>query len=411
MKEQEMEELIKIFHRKLIAIPTDFYRYLYSKIEWKDSLIGIKGPKGCGKTTLILQHIKNCFKGPELEKVLYVSLDNLWFTIHDIREVVEYHYNSGGTHIYIDEIHYYEHWQTLIKNLVDDFPGLNIVYTGSSMLQIESGEGDLSRRQAMYEMRGLSFREYLAFEDKLYIDSVPLEQLIQNHVSIATDICNQLAKSESGRTQILPMFKKYLKDGYYPFYKTVYGDLSARLQAVVSQIIERDYPKIEDVTESTIRKTRKMLMVFAERVPQLPNMSEIYRELETDRNLGLKMMHSLERAGLLLLLGDDTKSPNNLSRPIKIYINNPTLMYALSPYSDIGTIREAFFLNQLTESHDVRYPTQGDFIVDKKYLFEVGGKSKTFEQIKDIQNSCLAVDDIEVGHKARIPLWMFGLLY
>lgn len=409
MKEQDIDELIKVFHRKLINTPTKFYRYLYPRIEWRDALIGIKGPKGCGKTTLILQHIKNSFKDASLEKVLYVSLDNLWFTTHDIREVVEYHYNSGGTHLFIDEIHYHEHWQTLIKNLADDFPGMNIVYTGSSMLQIMSGEGDLSRRQAMYEMRGLSFREYLQFEEKIQLEPITLEQLLENHVGIATDICSRL--SEGQDNMILPLFKKYLKEGYYPFYKTVYGDLYQRLQAVVSQIIERDYPKIEDVTESTIRKTRKMLMVMAERVPQLPNMSEIYKQLETDRNMGLKMMHALERAGLLLLLGDDTKSPNNLSRPDKIYINNPTLMYALSPYSNIGTIRETFFMNQLSESHDVRYPKAGDFKVDKKYLFEVGGKGKSFEQIKDLPDSFLAVDDTEIGRKSQIPLWMFGLLY
>ena len=409
MKEQEFDELVKIFHRKIINTPTQFYRYLYPQIEWRDSLIGIKGPKECGKTTLILQHIKNSFEGSALDKVLYVSLDNLWFTTHDIREVVEYHYNCGGTHIFLDEIHYFEHWQTLIKNLSDDFPGLNIVYTGSSMLQIESGEGDLSRRQAMYEMRGLSFREYLQFEDKIQLEPIALEYLLQNHVGIATDICGRLPEGQEN--MILPLFKKYLKEGYYPFYKTIYGDLNQRIQAIVSQIIERDYPRVEGVTESTIRKTRKMLMVMAERVPQLPKMSEIYKQLETDRNMGLKMMRALERAGLLLLLGDDTKSPNNLSRPDKIYINNPTLMYALSPYSDIGTIRETFFMNQLSESHDVRYPKAGDFKVDKKYLFEVGGKSKTFEQIKDLPNSFLAIDDTEIGRKARIPLWMFGLLY
>jgi len=415
MKEQDMDELVKLFNRKLITTPTAFHRYLYDRIEWRDSLIGIKGPKGCGKTTLILQHIKERFQGEALEKVLYVSLDNLWFTTHDILDVVEYHYNNGGTHIFMDEIHYYEHWQTLIKNISDDFPGLNIVYTGSSMLQIESGEGDLSRRQAMYEMRGLSFREYLLFENKIQLEPIPLEQLLNNHVGISSDICSKLNDVNAGTASIgnniLPLFKKYLKEGYYPFYKAVYGDLYQRLQSVVSQIIERDYPRIEDVTESTIRKTRKMLMVFAERVPQLPNMSEIYRELETDRNLGLKMMNALERAGLLLLLKDDAKSPNHLSRPEKIYINNPTLMYALSPYADTGTIRETFFMNQLTESHDVRYPSAGDFKVDRKYVFEVGGKGKTFEQIKDLPDSFLAVDDTEIGRKSRIPLWMFGFLY
>lgn len=403
MAELEIESLRRTFIRKLMNTPMDFFRYLNYKIEWKDSLIGIKGPKGCGKTTMLLQHIKETFLGNDLDKVLYISLDNLYFASHDILDVVETHYNNGGTYIFIDEIHYYEKWQTLLKNISDDFPGLNIVYTGSSMLQIQAGEGDLSRRQAMYEMRGLSFREFLQFEQGIKQDAVELEDLLHNHIKIAMNICSQ--------TAILPLFKRYLKYGYYPFYKDVHNGIDIRLQAVVNQIIENDYAKIDDVNISTIRKTKKMLMVLSERVPQQPNMSSLYRELETDRNQGLKMLYALQRGGLLLLLGDNVKSSDNLSRPDKIYVNNPTLMYALSPYAEIGTIRETFFFNQLSEAHECRYPKAGDFLVDKRYLFEVGGKNKTFEQIKDMPDSYLAVDDTEIGRGNKIPLWMFGLLY
>ena len=175
--------------------------------------------------------------------------------------------------------------------------------------------------------------------------------------------------------------------------------------------LEVDYPNIDDITISTIRKTKKLLMLLAERVPQLPKMNELYKELETDRNQGLKMLYALQRGGLLLLLSDNAKSPDNLSRPDKIYINNPTMMYALSPQIDTGTLRETFFMNQLSQGHEVRYPKTGDFLVDRKYLFEVGGKGKTFDQIKDIPDSYLAVDNLEIGYKNRIPLWMFGLLY
>ena len=178
-----------------------------------------------------------------------------------------------------------------------------------------------------------------------------------------------------------------------------------------NQVIEVDYPNIDDITISTIRKTKKLLMLLAERVPQLPKMNELYKELETDRNQGLKMLYALQRVGLLLLLSDNAKSPDNLSRPDKIYINNPTMMYALSPQIDTGTLRETFFINQLSQVHEVRYPKAGDFLVDRKYLFEVGGKGKTFDQIKDIPDSYLAVDNLEIGYKNRIPLWMFGLLY
>lgn len=401
--EEQIGFLNRIFTRRLLATPMVYFRYLYDKIDWNDTLIGIKGPKGCGKTTLLLQHIKKTFTGNDMEKVLYVSLDNLWFSSHDVLDVVEYHYTHGGTHLFIDEIHYYKHWQTLLKNINDDYPGLHVVYTGSSMLQIDSNEGDLSRRQTMYEMRGLSFREYLKYEGILKTGDVTLEQLLDNHVKLAMDICAE--------TKILGAFKKYLEVGYYPFYKTVSSGYYQRLESVANQVIEVDYPNIDDVTLSTMRKAKKMLMLLAERVPQLPNMTELYRELETDRNQGLRMLYALQRGGLLQLLGDNTKSTDNLSRPDKIYINNPTLMYALTPFIDIGTLRETFFFNQVSQGYEVRYPKAGDFLVNRKYLFEVGGKNKTFKQIKDIPDSYLAVDETEVGHKNRIPLWMFGLLY
>ena len=271
------------------------------------------------------------------------------------------------------------------------------------MLQMESSEGDLSRRLTMYEMRGLSFREFLEYEAIMTHLPVSLDQLLAEHVSIAMDVC--------AKTKILEHFKKYLEVGYYPFYKGVHHGYYQRLQSVANQVIEVDYPNVDDVTISTIRKTKKLLMLLAERVPQLPKMNELYKELETDRNQGLKMLYALQRGGLLQLLTDDTKSPDNLSRPDKIYISNPTMMYALSPHVDTGTLRETFFFNQLSQSHEVRYPKAGDFIVDRKFLFEVGGKGKTFGQIKDIPDSYLAVDNTETGHKNRIPLWMFGLLY
>ena len=252
-------------------------------------------------------------------------------------------------------------------------------------------------------MRGLSFREYLAYENILSCDPVSLDELLSEHVAIASRI------QESGR--ILEHFHNYLRVGYYPFFKSVRRGYYQRLQSVVNQVIDVDYPNIDEVTVSTCRKTKKLMMILAERVPQMPKMNELYRELETDRNQGLKMLYALQRGGLLMLLGDNTKSLDNLSRPDKIYLNNPTLMYALTPRVDVGTLRETFFLNQVSQSHDVRYPVAGDFFVDRRFLFEVGGKGKTFEQIKDQPDSFLALDDTEVGRGNRIPLWMFGLLY
>lgn len=397
-----LEIIRRNFERRLRATPLGFYRYLYPQIDWRDRLIGIKGPKGAGKSTLMLQHIKESF--PDLEKVLYVSLDDLWFASHSLPELIEYHYTHGGTHLFLDEVHYYDNWQRLLKNLNDDYPELYVAYTGSSMLKLDGAVADLSRRLLDHTLHGLSFREYLKFEGIKDIPTLGWEDLLSNHVSIAREILSDGFK-------VLPAFERYLKSGYYPFYKETFSGFSIRLQNVVNHVLESDYAVIEKVEPATIKKTKKMFMILAERVPQTPNMSKLYTELDTDRNQGLKMLDSLERAGLLSLLSDKPRTLNNLSKPEKIYLDNTNLMYAFSSNPNEGTIRETFFLNQVRQSHVVTYPPMGDFIVDGKWLFEVGGPSKSFDQIKDVPNSYLAIDEVEMGRGNRIPLWMFGLLY
>lgn len=397
-----LDEILRIYNRRLQGTPEGFKRYLIDKIDWRDNLIAIKGAKGTGKTTMLLQHIKESFT--DKDKALYLSLDNLWFETHSINDLVEYHYTHGGTHLFLDEVHYYPKWKTLIKNINDDYPGLHVVYTGSSMLKIDSGVADLSRRQLPYTLHGMSFREYLLYEGLAEMEPISLDLLLRDHRRIAEDIL-------SNGMKILPAFGEYLRYGYYPFYKSVYSGFEIRLQQVVNHVLENDYPIIEGVEQSTIRKTKKMFMILAEQVPQTPNMSNLYNELETDRNQGLKMLYALEKAGLLALLSDKPKHIDKLSRPEKIFMDNSNLMYAYAMAPNIGTVRETFFLSQLAVDHSVTYPAKGDFLVDGKYLFEVGGRKKSFEQIKDMADSYLAVDDTEIGHHNRIPLWMFGLLY
>ena len=397
-----LDEILRIYNRRLQGTPEGFKRYLIDKIDWRDNLIAIKGAKGMGKTTMLLQHINESFT--DKDKALYLSLDNLWFETHSINDLIEYHYTHGGTHLFLDEVHYFPSWKTLIKNINDDYPGLHVVYTGSSMLKIDSGVADLSRRQLPYTLHGMSFREYLFYEGLAEIEPITLDFLLSNHHQIAEDIL-------SNGMKILPMFGDYLRHGYYPFYKSVYSGFEIRLQQVVNHVLENDYPIIEGVEQSTIRKTKKMFMILAEQVPQTPNMSNLYNELETDRNQGLKMLYALEKAGLLALLSDKPKQIDKLSRPEKIFMDNSNLMYAYATNPNIGTVRETFFLSQLAVDHSVIYPAKGDFLVDGKYLFEVGGRKKSFEQIKDVDDSYMAVDDTEIGHHNRIPLWMFGLLY
>ena len=397
-----LDEILRIYSRRLQGTPEGFKRYLIDKIDWRDNLIAIKGAKGTGKTTMLLQHIKESFT--DKGKALFLSLDNLWFETHSINDLIEYHYTHGGTHLFLDEVHYYPKWKTLIKNINDDYPGLHVVYTGSSMLKIDSGVADLSRRQLPYTLHGMSFREYLLYEGLAEMEPISLDLLLRDHRRIAEDIL-------SNGMKILPAFGEYLRYGYYPFYKSVYSGFEIRLQQVVNHVLENDYPIIEGVEQSTIRKTKKMFMILAEQVPQTPNMSNLYNELETDRNQGLKMLYALEKAGLLALLSDKPKHIDKLSRPEKIFMDNSNLMYAYAMAPNIGTVRETFFLSQLAVDHSVTYPAKGDFLVDGKYLFEVGGRKKSFEQIKDVADSYLAVDDTEIGHHNRIPLWMFGLLY
>ena len=401
MELQNVEYLYQVSRRKIDAVKTVFHRSLYGKINWDNRLIGIKGCKGVGKTTMLLQHIKESI--PDKSKVLYVSLDNIWFETNSLVSLVDYHYTHGGSHVFLDEIHYLPNWQTILKNLYDDYPDLNICYTGSSMLKIDAQGKDLSRRQRVYELPRLSFREFLEMEG-LYIGmSYELQDLLDRHMDIAADIVSHI--------KVLPAFENYLQHGCYPFYQEEGDGFLLRLQDAVRMTLENDLPQLTDISFSTIQKIKQMLMILAARVPQTPNMSMLYSQLETNREQGLKMLYLLEQADLLTLLTRETKSLKHLPKPDKLYLGDCNLMFALSPRVDTGTLRETFFSQQLQVENELILPSAGDFLVNEKWLFEIGGKGKDFCQIKDIKDSFLAIDDIEIGHHNRIPLWLFGFLY
>ncbi|MBO6146164.1 MAG: ATP-binding protein [Lachnospiraceae bacterium] len=402
----DIEEYFKILDSSNKRIRDNTYtttRFLLDKIDWRDRLICVSGSRGCGKTTLILQHIRSAFN-EDYDKALYVSLDNLWFANNSLSELVDMHYKNGGTHIFLDEVHYLRDWQIIIKNLYDEYPKMKIVYTGSSLLKIDYESGDLSRRQVTYHLPGLSFREYLFFENIIDLKAIGLNELLADHKTIAEKIAPENA--------ILKHFSEYLMRGYYPFYREVYAGYDQRLSQITNQILESDYPAVEKINYSTVKKIKKMLFILAQSCPQTPKMTELYAQLETDRNQGLKMLNILDKANLLNILSSEKASLKNMARPDKIYCDNPNIMYSLTERINVGTKRETFFLNQLRSAgYDVLYPNSGDFLVEEKYLFEVGGKDKRFDQIKDIPNSFLAIDDVEIGRGNRIPLWMFGLLY
>ena len=401
MDESRREKIFKMSAELVADTPVVFKRYLYSEVDWDSRLVCIKGARGVGKTTMLLQRVAQM---PNPEKALYVSLDNIWLDAREVYSLAEYHLAHGGTHFFIDEVHKLENWQDLVKSLNDNLRRLRVVYSGSSLLKLEKRGGDLSRRQTPYVLDGLSFREYLKFEGVADVPPVPLADILLNHVA--------LARSVSRKISVLSHFDAYCNGGYYPFYKDEPRHYLNRIVATVNQVLEVDYPEIEDVEPMTIRKARRMLTVLAMSAPLTPNMDRLYRELGTDRKQGLKILYALERAGLLSLLTSSAKeSLKNLPTPDKIYCNNSNLMRALVASPNTGTMRETFFLNQLRHAHGVTYPSKGDFLVDGKYLFEVGGEGKGFGQIRDLPDSYVVNADTEVGIGKKIPLWLFGFLY
>ena len=402
MDYSDLSRLYSMSARRVRDVSVRYFRHLMGRIDWENRLILLMGARGTGKTTILLQRMKTAF--PDPQKALYPSLDHLWFKTHSVYEAVEAHVLNGGTHVFLDEVHYYENWELLIKNLYDDFPALHIIYTGASVLKLRKAQADLSRRQSEYVLPGLSCIEYLELEGHAGIRPLPLEELLEDHVSLAVRLTEG--------TSILKFFHTYIRNGYYPFYREVHSGYEERVRQVINQTLESDYPAVENISVATIQKAKKMLMILAEQAPQTPNMSRLYGELETDRNQGLKILKALSEADLLSLLSSDAASLKNMSRPDKIYCDNPNIMYALCPEAEIGCVRESFFLNQLRSAgYKALYPKQGDFIINDRYLFEVGGKGRSFAQIKDLPDSYLAVDDVEIGSGHRIPLWMFGLLY
>ena len=303
----------------------------------------------------------------------------------------------------LDEVHYLEGWQRLIKNLADDFPEMRIAYTGSSLLKLKVGSGDLSRRQREFHLNGLSFREYLAMEGIVEPAPLSLKEILANHQDIELEITSDI--------KILPLWEKYFKSGYYPFYRKYAGGYSQRVLQTVNQVLESDWPSVEDVSVTTIRRARKMLRILARRPPQTPKMNELYAELDTDRKQGLKILNALVDAGLLIFFSSDRESLKTLSSPDKVFCDNPNLAYALAADADAGTARESWFVNQLRVNHEALYPKRGDVEVDGKWIFEIGGAKKGFEQIKDLPDSYVVNDGVEIGHGNKIPLWLFGFLY
>lgn len=397
-----MDRLYKAYGRLLAETNLSFTRYLYKSINWDNRLIVIKGAKGVGKTTLLLQHIKRAF--PDPEKALYVSLDHLWFANHTILELAEYHYTHGGTHLFLDEVHKYRDWQREIKNIYDSYPQLHLVVTGSSMLKLEESlVADLSRRHRSYTLEGMSFREYLLFEGIADLPVLPLETVLGNHFMEASQI--------TAKVKVLRYFERYIESGYYPFYREEGDGFTDRLQQVIDTIITSEIPSVGNIEFDSVYKAKQLLAVLAESKPYTLNISALCSTLQSSRNNVLKLLDLMDKAALIRRLYAKSSGMNMLTKPEKILFYNTNLMYCLTPDAEAGTMRETYLASQLGLGHQLYMPHHGDLVVDDKWHFEVGGKRKGFAQIKDIEDSYVVSDDMEIGHGNKIPLWLFGFLY
>ena len=398
-----MEMLVNTYTNRLEQTNNEFVRYLMPRINWNNRLFAIVGARGTGKTTLLLQYIK---QNLDVSKAFYMSLDDLFFTTNRLVDIVHKLWQEGITHFFIDEIHKYpyETWAQELKNIYDSYPDIKVVFSGSSILNIYKGNADLSRRAIHYELFGLSFREFLAFEGVKKIAVIAFDDLLKNHVSIASDIIRDI--------KILPLFRQYLQSGYFPYYQEDVKSYPIRLLNTVNAVLETDLPAVENIEFVSIQKLKRLLKVIASLTPFTPNMTNLGQQVEIQRSNLPKSLLLLENARLLSLLRNVEKRPDDLCKPSKIYLDNPNLAFMLGENNpNTGNLRETFFFNQLKVTGNVNSTAKGDFTVDNKYVFEIGGKGKKFTQIAGIPNSYLAIDDIEIGFGNKIPLWMFGCLY
>lgn len=393
-----METLFELYIKLLKSTNLRFQRSLIDQIDWSQRLIGITGARGVGKTTLLLQYIAKKQK-KDRNSMLYVSMDHIWFSRNTLVDLANQFSKIGGKVLILDEVHKYPNWSREIKNIYDFYPELQLVFTGSSLLEILNSGADLSRRAVLYTLTGLSFREFLNYDQGLKLPSFELETIFSHHIEIAQDILTSIKPYE--------YWDKYLRFGFYPFYKD-FGDLyHQQVLSVVNLILDVELPLLRKVDVAYIPKLKQLLAIIADSVPFTPNISKLSEKIGINRTTLLTYLHFLEESGLIFGLHQNTDGISLLQKPEKIYLNNPNLAFALGTNVDVGNIRETFFLNQVQTSHSLTLPHQSDFMLDKKYVIEIGGKNKKNNPTCDY----FALDGIEIGFQNKIPLWLFGFLY
>ena len=397
-----MEILFEKSYQKIERIQTGSVRSLMNDIQWNSRLICIRGARGVGKTTLLLQRLKQYL--PKDNTVLYASLDNIWFSEHKLSYLIDNFVKRGGAHLFLDEVHKYPNWSQELKNAYDDYPGLKIVFTGSSLLEILNARADLSRRAVVYEMQGLSFREYLNMSLPEKFSTYSLPEILENQ----REICSEILK----KTKPLQHFHSYLERGYYPFIFEMKELYYNQLEEVINLILEIELPQLRGVDISYIPRLKQLLLIIAESAPFTPNVKKMSEHIGINRATLVAYLHYLGETHLTKHLYRNSAGMSKLQKPDKIFLENANLAYLLaSSRANTGNVRETFFFNQLAYRYMVEYPEKGDFLVDKKYIFEIGGRGKNNKQIYSLTNAYIAADDIEYGYENKIPLWLFGFLY
>lgn len=388
-----MEQLYELFNAKLAETSTDFLRYLHDRINWQNRMIAILGERGVGKTTLMLQKIK--LDGTA--NTLYFSADNMYFSQHTLFDTANEFYRKGGQRLYIDEIHKYPSWSTELKMIYDYCPQLQVVVTGSSILDLYKGTADLSRRIVSYTLNGLSFREFIAMTRGIVLPSVSFDAILHHKVPFP----------EGERP--LALFDDYIKSGYYPFWNET--DYTTRLNNVINQTVENDIPTYARMNIATTRKLKQLLFIISQSVPFKPNFTEIGAAMECDRGTVADLSFYMEKARLTMALKHLDDGMKNFGKTEKLYLGNTTLVYAMSEGKpEIGNLRETFFLSQMQVNQKVYASKVSDFMIDGK-TFEVGGKNKNKKQIAQTKDAFVVKDDIEYGYENIIPLWHFGMNY
>lgn len=397
-----MERLIEKSNKSIRSVRYPHQRDVIGKINWNWRMNGIIGARGTGKTTLLLQTLQQFQK--EGHEVLYVRLDDLYFADHRIYDLADIFRKNGGEYLYLDEVHKYIGWARELKNIYDSIPGLKLVFSGSSIIELTAQDTDLSRRALMYEMTGLSFREYLLMTGIISLPAYPLVEIISNHEETAFEIASKIP--------VLKHFSSYLKGGFYPYFLEPERDYFTTLEQIIRTVMEIDLKFIENFDIAQSKKMLTLLKVIAASAPFKPNISKISQKTNLHRQTVLQYFQYLEKARMIKLVNLPDRYISRLQKPDKIFLDNPNLFYALNPeMANIGNIRETFALNQLSINHEVFLHHQADFLVDNKFVIEIGGKNKGNKQVRDFDNAFVFSDDIETGHHNHIPLWLLGFLY